>query len=218
MIPNVEFPLCRSACQRHSTKLSNVENCWVNFRANIAIYCDRHTDGGGWIALQRRQDGSVDFYRDWKSYKEGFGDVSGEFWLGLDNIHYLTLPSVDEWELRIDMTFANGEKHYVTYSHFRVSSEADKYRLHISGFSSPTLRDNMAGHNNMAFSTKGQDNDNYSGSCAQANQGAWWYNACHLSNLNGQYRSHGTGPEYNSWYHNLQFQVVKFVEMKIRRI
>ena len=169
-----------------------MENCWIKFRANINIYCDRRTDGGEWIALQRRQDGSVDFYRDWRSYKEGFGDVSGEFWLGLDNIHYLTLPSVGEWELRIDMTFANGEKHYATYSHFHVSSEADKYRLHISGFSSPTLRDNMAVHNNMAFSTKGQDNDLLSRSCAQAYQGAWWYNACHYSNLNGQYRSHGT--------------------------
>ena len=118
--------------------------------------------------------------------------MSGEFWLRLDNIHYLTLPSVDEWELRIDMTFANGEEHYATYSHFRVSSEADKYRLHISGFSSPALRENMAYHNNMAFSTKGQDNENYSGSCAQAYQGAWWYNNCHESNLNGQCRSHST--------------------------
>ena len=76
----------------------------------------------------------------------------------------------------------------------------------------------MAGHNNMAFSTKGQDNDLLSRSCAQAYQGAWWYNNCRESNLNGQYRSHGTGPEYNSWHHNGQYQVVKFVEMKLRRI
>jgi hypothetical protein len=33
--------------------------------------------------LQRRQNGSVDFYRDWNNYTQGFGDVNGEFWIGL---------------------------------------------------------------------------------------------------------------------------------------
>ena len=105
--------------------------------------------------------------------------MSRGFWLGLGSVHYLTLPSVGEWELRIDMTFANGEKHYATYSHFRVSSEADKYRLHISGFSSPALCDKMAYQNSMTFSTRDQDNDKASGSFAQRYHGAWWYSISH---------------------------------------
>ncbi|XP_070532843.1 angiopoietin-4-like [Ptychodera flava] len=67
------------------------------------VYCDMNTDRGGWTVIQRRQDGSVDFFRDWESYKNGFGNLSGEFWLGNDYLHRLTNQSEKAYQLRVDL-------------------------------------------------------------------------------------------------------------------
>jgi len=62
-------------------------------------YCD--TINGGWLVVQRRQDGSVDFDRTWIEYEDGFGKLTGEFWYGLRTIHCLTGQGswVREWIL-----------------------------------------------------------------------------------------------------------------------
>ncbi|CAH1252203.1 ANGPT2 [Branchiostoma lanceolatum] len=58
--------------------------------APLRVFC-RVEAGRAWTVIQRRQDGSVDFYdRTWEDYSRGFGNLTGEFWLGNDNIHLLT--------------------------------------------------------------------------------------------------------------------------------
>ena len=69
-------------------------------------YCDGTTAGGGWLVVQRRQDGSVDFNRGWVDYEDGFGSLAGEFWYGLTSLHCLT--NQGQWEMRIDLTLTNG--------------------------------------------------------------------------------------------------------------
>ena len=84
----------------------------------------------------RRLDGSVDFYLDWESYKNGFGDLNGKFWLGKDNLHRLT--ATDYVILIVDLEDFDGNKTYAEYTTFKVADEADKYRLLIRGYSGTT--------------------------------------------------------------------------------
>jgi len=106
----------------------------------IQVLCDMTTDGGGWTVFQRRLDGSVDFYLGWESYKNGFGDLNCEFWLGNDNLHRLT--AVDNVTLRVDLEDFDGDIRYAEYTIFKVADEADKYRLLIGGYSG-TAGDSM---------------------------------------------------------------------------
>ena len=105
------------------------------------MLCDMTTEGGGWTVFQRRLDGSVNFYRGWESYKNGFGNLSGEFWLGNDNIHRLT--DSDDVMLRVDLQDFEGYITYAEYTTFKVADEADKYRLLIGGYKG-TAGDSMA--------------------------------------------------------------------------
>ena len=71
-------------------------------------YCDGATAGGGWLVVQRKQDGSVDFNRGWADYEEGFGSLTGEFWYGLRPLHCLT--NQGQWELCTDFTSTDESK------------------------------------------------------------------------------------------------------------
>lgn len=57
---------------------------------SMMVLCDMETMGGGWVVIQNRYNGNQDFYLNWQDYKHGFGNLGGEFWLGLENIHSLT--------------------------------------------------------------------------------------------------------------------------------
>jgi len=147
------------------------------------------TDGGGWTVFQRRQDGSVDFYREWNDYKAGFGQLAAEVWLGNGKIHRLTASGPSS--LRVELEDWNGVKVYAKYGKFNIGDEQAQYRLEVGSYSG-TAGDSLAWNNNMAFTTKDRDNDRYSNNCAVRWTGAWWYNRCHYSNLNGQYLGNKT--------------------------
>ena len=82
--------------------------------------------------FQKRLDGSVDFYRGWADYKRGFGNLNGEFWLGLDKINRLTKSNN---RLRVDLEDTTGKTAYAEYDMFAVTSERTKYQLSLGTYS-----------------------------------------------------------------------------------
>nr|KAF6276799.1 tenascin XB [Myotis myotis] len=178
----------------------------------LDVFCDMETDGGGWLVFQRRMDGRTDFWRDWEDYAHGFGNVSGEFWLGNEALHSLT--SHGDYSMRVDLR-AGGEVAFAQYDSFRVDSAADYYRLHLEGYHG-TAGDSMSYHSGSVFSARDRDPNNLLISCAVSYRGAWWYRNCHYANLNGLYGS-TVDHQGVSWYHWKGFEFsVPFTEMKLR--
>jgi len=96
-----------------------------------------------------------------------------------------------------------------------------KYQLHVSGYTG-NAGDSLYSHDAKMFSTYDRDNDDYAVSCAQEFRGAWWYESCHGSNLNGEYRIYGIpSPGYARgviWSSDKPSTYsYKRVEMKIKR-
>ena len=102
-------------------KISGVHKIDPDGLGEFEVFCDQTTAGGGWTVFQKRYNGAVDFFRAWDDYKRGFGNLTGEFWLGLDKIHRLTANSRNK--LRVDLEDLRGKTAFAEYSSFSVGSE-----------------------------------------------------------------------------------------------
>ncbi|CAC5380912.1 Fibrinogen-like protein 1,Tenascin-X,Fibrinogen alpha chain,Angiopoietin-related protein 7,Ficolin-1-B,Ficolin-2,Tenascin-R,Ficolin-1,Fibroleukin,Fibrinogen gamma chain [Mytilus coruscus] len=192
----------------------------LTFNSNvIQVYCAE----GGWLVIQRRIDGSTDFYRNWTDYKKGFGDITADFYIGNDKLH--TILSRKNYTLRIDLEDWTNEIRYAEYKTFHVGNEATNYTLSIGDYNG-TAGDSMKGERSrkeldgMQFSTYDRDNDQYGGICTARVRSGWWHNSCTDANLNGQYyqgvnHTNPSDPIY-WWTWHPDFTPLKAVTMKIK--
>ncbi|XP_048451778.1 fibrinogen gamma chain isoform X2 [Rhincodon typus] len=219
-INEITGPDCQEIADKGATTSGLYYIKPVKARQQMLVYCEIDELGRGWTVLQRRLDGSVNFHRNWISYKEGFGylspDGSTEFWIGNEKIHLLTTQSNKQFVLQIDLMDWTGQQRHAKYLNFKVGSEEDKYRLLYGMFIGGDAGDAFAGfdfgddpsdkfytsHNFMQFSTSDFDNDKYEGNCAEQDQSGWWMNKCHAGNLNGIYHRGGPYTASNNGFDN----------------
>ncbi|XP_061170841.1 angiopoietin-2-like [Saccostrea echinata] len=188
---------------------------------HVTAFCEMEADGGGWTVFQRRLDGSEDFYRTWAEYKDGFGNLTAEFWFGNEKLYLLLSQGI--YELRMDMSDFNNQTRYVKYSSISLGNEASKYLMSLSGYSGDVADCFTATTNpiqNMKFSTKDQDNDVDGNNCATLYKSGWWHNKCHCSNPNGLYLAGDTtifaeGITYNPWL--THYYSLKTIQLMVRR-
>lgn len=203
-------------CEDVSESKSGIYRIYPSDIRGFEAYCDMNTEEGGWLVFQRRQDGSVDFFRNWTDYKNGFGDLTGEFWLGNSKIHEITTK--DEYELYILMEDLEGEQRYARYKTFFVGDIQSKFALQVGGYSGNAGNSlDTTAHNGQPFSTLDRDS---SSDCPKRFKGAWWYKNCHHSNLNGLYLngSHKSFADGIDWHHWKGYNYsLKKTQMMLRR-
>ncbi|XP_067848269.1 fibrinogen-like protein 1-like protein [Heptranchias perlo] len=160
----------------------------------IVVYCDMQSAEGGWTVIQHiTVNSSLDFDRTWQDYKQGFGLISDDHWLGNEFMHRLT-SKPGAYKLGIKLIDMNGEMKWAEYDPFRIDDEESKYKIRLGlyqGTAADALTQDTEAyvHDNQKFTTKDSDNDNYFRNCAKLELngvpgGGWWYNACAGANLN----------------------------------
>lgn len=82
--------------------------------------------------IQRKLAASPTFHLGWLLFKDGFGSPTDEFWIGNDNLHYLTAQS--HYRLRINMETDVGKLYYATYDNFVVDDELNGYEVTLGNF------------------------------------------------------------------------------------
>uniref|UniRef100_A0A182JLB0 Fibrinogen C-terminal domain-containing protein n=1 Tax=Anopheles atroparvus TaxID=41427 RepID=A0A182JLB0_ANOAO len=116
------------SCKEAPVNSSGVYSLQVDEKDTpFEAFCEQTSFGGGWLVIQYRFDGSLDFYRSWAEYRDGFGSVYQEFWIGLERLHQLT--GRKSYELMVEMKDFDGTYKYAHYKEFAIGSQTEQYTL-----------------------------------------------------------------------------------------
>ncbi|KAK3087206.1 hypothetical protein FSP39_003090 [Pinctada imbricata] len=214
--PNTKPKSCSQVIPRKQDS-NKTYTIYPDGRTGISVYCDMNTDGGGWTVIQQRFNGELNFNRNWKDYKEGFGVAlhNKEYWLGNEYLHILTMKG--NCTLRVDVVTRKGDPGYALYQNFSVGPESEAYKLRIGKYSGTAGESGWSGlthQNGMGFSTPDRDNDLYKNNCASDYKAGFWYKACFNVNLNTPYG--GSAFIWYQWKKSGKREYLKRSKMMLR--
>ncbi|KAL1022794.1 hypothetical protein UPYG_G00032420 [Umbra pygmaea] len=175
-----DLPLDCSDLFNKGQRNSGVYSIRPNQSEPFNVYCELTL--GGSTVIQHRKDGSIDFDQPWEKYENGFGDLEGEFWLGLKKIH--SLASQSDSIIRFELEDWKQERWSVEYQ-FTLGGPQVYYTLHLIHMSDD-LPDAMLDHTGVRFATKDRADTQHQ-NCDKHYTGGWWFKSCGDTNLNGRY-------------------------------
>ncbi|XP_076578715.1 angiopoietin-related protein 5-like [Chaetodon auriga] len=201
----------------------------------LMVYCEMRPDGG-WMVFQRRTGGELSFDRNWAAYKNGFGDLTQDHWLGLKKVYSLTKNKTQKWTMRVDLWDHEGGTAYAQYQDFRLGSEKAAFKLNVGtyeGNAGDAIRGAYPGidQNGFGFSTVDRDNDGcpcifgdiLETSCTMSDGGGWWYSRCGSASLNGDWHpaddniGWASGLHWETWKTHAPYSV-KATRMMIKSV
>ncbi|XP_068151212.1 ficolin-2-like [Drosophila tropicalis] len=176
------------------------------------VLCDAKIAGAGYTVIASRSNVELSFFRNWTEYQRGFGDFSGDFFIGLDKLHAITKSQTHE--LYVHLEDFEGNTRFARYDEFYIESENQLYKLSKLGSFTGDAGDSLTRQKGASFSTYDKDNDSHSQNCAIIRIGAWWFTDCSDSNLFGVYMRVGfttIGIYWRLWMGEYSYQNVKMM-------
>lgn len=144
---------CYEILRTGGIKLDGIYNIYLS-ESNIPtrVYCEMKK--GGWTrVLNRINRLNSSFDRVWTDYKEGFGDLTGNYWVGLKALQQLTYQQ--QMSLRIDVASDDRDEEFIEYPSVLIYPEAQRFKMVLSPSNRGTLYDWMSTvHGGMPFYTK----------------------------------------------------------------
>ncbi|XP_069142565.1 fibrinogen-like protein 1-like protein [Argopecten irradians] len=182
---------CVTGCESFSGSAEQEYSVKPNGIDTLKVWCKQ-----GWTVIHNRQSGNVNFEaKTWSDYKYGFGDILGDYWIGLDKLHLLTQTGAT---VRLHMVFDTMENMTLTHYDFKVGKESTNYTMHVSSNFDSSL--DMSPSFSGLYSSSGAtfyttDRESY-WACASS-YGAWWY-SIHFVTYNCWVNIRGMNGEFDS--------------------